>query len=273
MVEEKTRIPVVAGQFYPASEVKLKSELNLLIKKNPFKKDALFCLMPHAGYMYSGRVAGEVISKVKIKKDIVILGPNHTGYGEPFSVMASGKWHTPLGDVLINSRLAESLIKNEPLLSEDYEAHRFEHSIEVEIPFLQYLRPDIRIVPIVLADGDIDTLESIGLSLARTLKANFLEKDTLIIASSDMTHYESAESAKKKDMIALDDIVKMDERKLFRDIKGLEISMCGWAPVVAGTVAAKTLGAKQAEVVIYQTSGDITGDYNSVVGYAGVIMS
>lgn len=266
-------MPAVAGQFYPGSQTQLRGELGSLVQNCSFKKDALACIMPHAGYTYSGKVAGAVVSKIRIKSNAIILGPNHTGYGKPFSVISSGKWHTPLGDVAVNGALASLLLENDPLLEEDYDAHRFEHSIEVEVPFLQYLKPDISIVPIVVLSAEINTLEAIGINIARALKAGHAEKDTLIVASSDMTHYESAESAKKKDMVALDDIAGMDERKLFNDAKKLDMTMCGIAPVIVAMVAAKALGAKYAELIKYQTSGDVTGDNSSVVGYAGVIIN
>lgn len=273
MAVNNDRMPAVAGQFYPGSQANLRNELTRLFEDTLYKKDAIACVMPHAGYAYSGKVAASVAGKVEIKKNIIFLGPNHRGNGAAFSLMCSGKWRTPLGAVEINRKLAEAFIRNNPLFTEDAGAHRFEHSIEVEIPFFQYLNPGIKIVPITIKNNKLEELESAGITVGRAVMEQNLQKDTLIVASSDMTHYETRDSARKKDMLAIEDILKLDETKLFNDLSRYKISMCGFAAVAMAISAAKTLGAVNAELIKYQTSGDVTNDNLSVVGYAGIIIS
>lgn len=270
------RPPAVAGQFYPLKP----QELRQMIKSfaGPripavLKKEAIACLLPHAGYIYSGSVAYSVVSQLKIKKNLLILGPNHTGMGENFSIMSEGSWETPLGKAGINSALADKLLSKSTLLKSDTQAHKFEHSIEVELPFFQYFTQDFTFVPIAIGNSDFKNYQQLGLDIATGLKEAGLEKETLIVASSDMTHYEDAKSAWHKDRQAIEAIQELDERKLYSRIKELNISMCGYAPAIAMLCAAKSLGANKAELIKYQTSGEATGDTSSVVGYAGMIVS
>lgn len=259
----------MAGQFYPSSRQSLKSAIDGLIDKKPEKKDVIACMLPHAGYIYSGRVAGETVSQINIKDKIILLGPNHTGNGPDFSIMTEGLWQTPLGDINIDSVLAKKILKNSKYLKEDMEAHIYEHSLEVELPILQYFKPNFEIVPITFLSDNIKALKEIGSEIARSIKN---EKSVMIVASSDMTHYESQESAQKKDFEAIRAILDLDEDRLIEKIQTFNITMCGFAPVVTMLKAAKLLGAKKADLVKYQTSGDITGDKESVVGYAGIIL-
>ena len=265
-----SRNPVVAGQFYPGSASQLKAMIETLVDKKAKKQDATGLVLPHAGYVYSGPVAGAVISRIKFKDTFIIIGPNHHGRGKPLSIMTQGAWKTPLGEVEIDSELAGQILANSSHLQEDDAAHQYEHSIEVQIPFLQYFKPDIRIVPITLAYASGDVYKEIGKEIAKAIRE--LNREVVIIASSDMTHYESQESAKKKDTQAIEAVLELNEDKLLRRVEELDISMCGYAPTVTLISAAKELGAKTAELVKYQTSGDITGDYSSVVGYAGIII-
>lgn len=272
MVKVNLRNPVVAGQFYPASSQELKKQLDSLIPKASPKKEVIACLLPHAGYIYSGAVAGKTIGGIKVRERVVLLGPNHTGYGLPFSVMTEGVWQTPLGDVRIDSDFTRRLLKKSRYLKEDSQAHTYEHSLEVELPFLQHIRQEFKIVPIILGTDDTDILKQIGQEIATVIKEENLEDSTLIIASSDMTHYEEQRSAQDKDAQAIEAILKLDEDGLTQKIRQLDISMCGYAPAVVMISAAKMLGVKQAKLVEYKTSGDVTGDYSSVVGYAGIII-
>ncbi|MFC1938301.1 AmmeMemoRadiSam system protein B [Chloroflexota bacterium] len=265
------RNQAVAGQFYPASPSQLKAMIKELTNEKAVKEDVIGLLSPHAGYIYSGPVAGAVISKLKIKDTMVIIGPNHTGMGKPFSIMTEGTWETPLGQVEVDSELGKQILAISSHLVEDYEAHKYEHSIEVQLPFLQYFRPDIKIVPIVLAHSTADTFKKIGKEIAEaTNKSN---KNTIIMASSDMSHYVPFEEAEKKDNEAIEAILDLNEDELLRRVEELNISMCGYAPAVSLITAAKELGATDAKLVRYQTSGDISGDYSSVVGYAGIIIT
>ncbi|MDP1853889.1 MAG: MEMO1 family protein [Candidatus Omnitrophota bacterium] len=269
------RDPAVAGQFYPASASILKKKLAELCPKVKSKKEAIALLLPHAGYMYSGRVAAATISSVNLKDTFIIIGPNHTGIGLPFSMDTEEIWQTPLGKVEINLVLAAELLKKSPYLKNDLRAHSYEHSIEVELPFLQYLKCDtsFSFVPIVIGGGDLDVYKQIGKAIAEAIKELKLTDRIQIIASSDMTHYETAEAAKNKDNLAIAAILKLDADLLFETVKKEEITMCGYAPAVIMLSAARALGAKKAELVKYENSGDTTGDYSSVVGYAGVTIN
>ena len=269
------RQPAVAGQFYPATEEELRQQLESFPDKREeslVKKTAFGCMLPHAGYMYSGAVAKSVVSQIEIPGTLIILGPNHTGRGGLFSIMNEGSWMTPLGSVSIDSKLAKKLKEKSPLLKTDFAAHESEHSIEVELPLLQYYKKDFSFVPIVIASTDFKNYQRLGLSIAAALKELHADKDTLLIASSDMTHYEDAATAKVKDTKAIQAIVELDEVKLWEKVRELDITMCGYAPAIVMIVAAKALGATKAELVKYQTSGDVTGDNSSVVGYAGIIV-
>jgi len=264
------RDAVVAGQFYPASLDGLKSMIETMVDDRVEKVEAIGLVSPHAGYTYSGVVAGAVISRVKFKDTFIMLGPNHTGRGKAFSIMTEGAWETPLGEVEIDSELGKRILASSSYLEEDYVAHQFEHSLEVQVPFLQYFKPDVRIVPIVLAHAGGDAYKKIGMELAGAIKGS--KKDIVILASSDMTHYEPHETARNKDRQAIEAILDLNEDELLRRVDKFGISMCGYAPVVSLISAAKELGAKKAELVKYQTSGDTSGDYSSVVGYAGILV-
>ena len=264
------REPVAAGQFYPGSAEGLRSMLESMVDDRAPKSNAIGIIAPHAGYIYSGMVAGAVISRIKFKDTFVMLGPNHTGQGKEFSIMTEGTWITPLGEVDIDTKLAKQILASSSYLKEDSLAHAYEHSLEVQLPFLQYFKSDVRIVPIILAQARGGTYKKIGKELARTLKES--KRQVVILASSDMTHYEPQESARKKDNVAIEAILNLDEDELLKRVVDLDISMCGYAPAVVLITAAKELGATKAELVKYQTSGDASGDYRSVVGYAGILL-
>ena len=265
------RNPVGAGQFYPGASSRLKAIIETFIDEKVAKEEVIGIVSPHAGYIYSGSVAGAVMSKIKFKDTFIIMGPNHTGLGKPISIMTQGTWKTPLGEVEIDSELGRQILATSGHLQEDDVAHQYEHSIEVQLPFLQYLKPNIRIVPVVLASATGATYKEIGKEIAKAIKE--LNREVVIMASSDMTHYEPQESAQKKDNQAIEAILNLNEDELLKRIDELNITMCGYAPAVSLISAARELGATGAELVGYQTSGDTTGDYSSVVGYAGVIIT
>lgn len=264
------REPVVAGQFYPGEDAALKEQIKSFIDEGAKKEDVSGAVLPHAGYVYSGKVAGAVYSRMILPESFVILGPNHTGRGKPFSIMVEGSWKTPLGEVEIDSDLAKEILASSQNLESDEKAHSQEHSIEVQIPFLQYLIKDFRFVPIILCEVDLVTCREIAQAIARAIKAK--DEKVVVIASSDMTHYESQESAERKDKQAIEAILELNEARLLKRVRDLAISMCGYAPVVTMLSAAKELGAREAELVQYMTSGDTSGDYSAVVGYAGVVV-
>lgn len=267
------RSPVVAGQFYSGSKDALEREVRALVDLKAKKEDALGVVSPHAGYMYSGAVTGSVLSAAIPKKSYVILGPNHTGLGETFGLDESLSWKTPLGEVGIDRPLADAIQRNCKYIKSDSLSHAHEHSIEVQLPFLQFLNHDFKIVPIAISYADLDAYVEAGKAIARAVKGLNIAGEVMIIASSDMTHYESQEAAKKKDSIAIEAMLELDEARLVGKVSELGITMCGFAPAAIMIAAVKDLGARSARLVKYQTSGDVTGDRSSVVGYAGIIIT
>ncbi len=263
------RNPAVAGQFYPASPAVLEKEVSSYIKEAK-KENALGIISPHAGYIYSGKVAGSVYSRINIPRDVIIIGPNHTGLGQSEAIMGSGTWHMPGGDVEINSELSGAMIEGSKYLKDDPLAHLREHSLEVQIPFIQHFRKDIRIAPIAMMSMDYNICLDIGHAIAMSIKG--FKEPVLIVASSDMTHYESDSSAREKDKKAIDRIVAMDPEGLLKTVRENRITMCGVIPATIMLIACKELGAKEARLVDYATSGETSGDYDQVVGYAGMII-
>lgn len=262
------RRPAVAGTFYDVDPQRLQSVVKgFLLPGNPRK--VLGVIAPHAGYLYSGAVAGAVYSRVEPPSCCIILSPNHTGLGTDVSVMAEGEWTTPLGAMTIDVELASSLLAKGRPFREDDAAHRNEHSIEVQLPFLQMLGVK-SFVPVTLMGVSYGDCTVMGKRLAEVVQGS--DRSVLVIASSDMTHYESRESAEEKDSYALERIEELDPAGLYEVVQQKKITMCGFIPATIMLIAAKALGATRAEVVRYATSGDVTGDYSRVVGYAGVIV-
>jgi MEMO1 family protein len=265
------RQPAVAGKFYPGSPEQLRFELAKLIPSCSEKMQVIGIIAPHAGYIYSGGIAGKVYSAIKIPATVLVLGPNHHGAGEGAALYPAGNWQTPLGPVAINSRLNNLIVQHTPRVTFDSRAHQFEHSLEVQIPFLQALRPDVSISALCLAHANYASLSEIGLGIAGAIRE--YSEQVLILASSDMTHYESAESARRKDMLALDRVLALDAEGLLGMCRSEQISMCGAGPAAVMLVAAGELGATRAELVAYGNSGDVTGDNRQVVGYAAVTVA
>lgn len=267
------RHPAVAGRFYPGNPEELRAEASEYLSPPEAKsvpRRAIACLAPHAGYMYSGHVAGAVFAQVDIPQLCVVMCPNHTGMGRALAIMSDGAWQTPLGEVPINADLAAALKTRFPALQEDSAAHRAEHAAEVELPFLQLRQPNLTFVPIALGTGQFEALEQLGLALADVISSH--SGPVLIVASSDMNHYESDEVTRVKDHRAIERILSLDPRGLFDVVTQQDITMCGFGPAVAMLTAARQLGAKSAELVKYATSGDVSGDRNMVVGYAGIVI-
>ncbi len=267
------RDPVVADRFYPGTKDELLKTIELMLGKFPGNEEAIGLISPHAGYQYSGSVAGAVLSVIKPKPVYIILGPNHTGRGAAFSLSKALAWRTPLGEVRINDGLREAIIQRSSIIEADDEAHTEEHSIEVQLPILQVLQKDFTFVPIVVASDDLRSYRAAGEDIANAIKELRIEKEVVLIASSDMTHYETDENARIKDKAAIEAILELDEEKLIDRVRRMDISMCGYGPTAVMISASKILGAKKARLVKYQTSGDSSGDYSSVVGYAGITVS
>jgi AmmeMemoRadiSam system protein B len=267
------RRPAVAGRFYPGNAQHLRAQVETFTTPSAetpaeVKIQALGCIVPHAGYMYSGRVAGAVYGRLELPRRYVILCPNHTGMGEPLAIMSEGAWHTPLGDAMIDSELADNLKSGLPLLSEDQAAHRYEHALEVQLPFLQVLAPGFTFVPITVGTSNYDVLSALGTVIGNQIAEP--KEPILIIASSDMNHYESDSITRVKDHKAIDQLLALDPRALYEVVHTGDISMCGYGPAVIMLTAARKLGATKAELIKYATSGDVSGDRDVVVGYAGV---
>jgi MEMO1 family protein len=265
------RHPAVAGRFYPLDRETLLGELETFLSNGGASKPALGCVAPHAGYIYSGAVAGAVYAAIDVPQRCLVLCPNHTGKGRPLAIMSAGAWETPLGPVPIDASLAAALVQQFPLLTEDSEAHRSEHAIEVQLPFLQRRNPQISFVPIALGTGQFGVLEKLGNAVADVLKQQ--PEPVLMIASSDMNHYENDRITREKDQKAIKQMLSLDARGLFEVVTNEDISMCGFGPAVVMLTAAKRLGASSAELIKYATSGDVSGDRETVVGYAGLVVA
>ena len=266
------RLPAVAGRFYPDDPGILRGTVDsfLLSGKEEKKIRARACLVPHAGYMYSGSVAGEVYRRMEIPARMILLGPRHFPQGAPLAILSDGAWQTPLGMAAIDRPLAEKIARAFPPLREDAVAHSAEHSLEVQLPFLQRLVPSFAFVPIVIGLAKWEPLEGLGHALASVISEE--REPVLLIASSDMNHYESDAVTRVKDRKAIDRILALEPRKLFDTVRDEEISMCGDAAAVAALIAARELGATEAELVRYATSGEVNGDMQEVVGYAGMLI-
>ena len=275
------RLPVVAGTFYEGTAEALRRQVEscFLSRFGPGKlpvvnvagsRKVLGLVCPHAGYVYSGAVAANAFFSLASDgkpETLIILGPNHTGYGNPLSAMREGVWRTPLGDVQIDSEIADAIAAESGILDFDEVAHRHEHSIEVQLPFLQYLYGnDFKFVPICFLMQDLQSAQEIGSALAEAL-AN---RNAVVIASSDFTHYESQTSVNRKDLAALDAVEALDEKQFYQILEAENVSACGYAPIAALMTYAKALGATKAEILSHKTSGDVTGDKSSVVGYAAL---
>lgn len=265
------RHPAVAGQFYPRNPKTLLGDVHSYLGPPAEPVRALGCVVPHAGYMYSGHVAGAVYAHLDVPELCIVMCPNHTGLGHPLSIMSQGAWETPLGVATIESELAAALLERFPVLIDDADAHRKEHAIEVQLPFLQAKRPNFRFVPIAIGTRQYDLLEGLGRTIGEVL--GDWGNRVLVLASSDMNHYENDALTRVKDQKAIERILALDPRGLYEVVIGENISMCGYGPTVAMLTAAKLRGATRAELVKYATSGDVSGDLEMVVGYAGMMVS
>ncbi len=270
-----TREPVVSGQFYPATPASIKKQIDSFLPKAKGqieKSKAIAIVSPHAGYVYSGKVAVSLIASISIPKNIILLGPNHTGFGNPLSIMTKGAWKTPMGNVAINEKIAKQLLDNCNILAEDSSAHTYEHCLEVQLPILQYFSHDFEIIPIVVGEIGLKEIYKLSEDIAQLVKRTKLEKDILIVASTDMTHYEPEEQARRKDDLAIEQILQLNSEGLLEVVSKNNISMCGVYPTTIAIEAARKLGAKEAKLIKYETSAKVSSDYGAVVGYAGIVI-
>jgi AmmeMemoRadiSam system protein B len=232
------------------------------------KEDVKAVLCPHAGLIYSGAVAGAVYSGISVPDTFVLIGPNHTGLGPMFSLMTEGQWEIPTGLLSIDEGLAAGIIRNAKPVEQDTRAHMFEHSLEVQLPFIAHLSKEARIVPLTVMSVSLDELKAVGEGIAKAIEE--VDHPVVIVASSDMSHFVSDSEARRKDRMAIDMVLALDPEGLFSVVKKEDISMCGYMPAVIMLSAARALGAKEAKLVKYSTSAEVSGDYDYVVGYAGI---
>lgn len=277
----KIRYSAVSGSWYAGTSNRLRTQIEELfthrlgpgslpqtVEEGP--RNIVGYVVPHAGYMASGPVAAHAYHNLAKdgKPDVIIIfGPNHTGRGSALSIMNEGIWRTPLGDVEIDKETANQILQESNNIDIDEMAHVYEHSIELQLPFLQYLYDsEFKFVPICFMMQDLESSREVGKAVAEALKG----KRALIIGSTDMTHYEPQERAEKKDKIAIDAALQMDEAQYYKTVKAYGISTCGYGPTIAVIKAVKELGAKKSELLCYKTSGDVIGDRSGVVGYAAI---
>jgi AmmeMemoRadiSam system protein B len=266
-----TRAPAVAGSFYEAKPDALRAQVDACFAANErpaAKRRFIGAVVPHAGLMYSGHVAAAFYALAELPKRFVILCPNHTGFGHPAAINREGSWRTPLGDVKIDTPLADALLSRAPILADDWRAHAREHSLEVQLPFLQQTVGDFTFVPICLGAHRFDYCEAVGAAIAEIAK----DEPIGILASSDLNHYEDQKETLRKDQLAIDAVLSLDPRALWDVVQDFDVSMCGFIPTTAMLIAANRLGAKHAELIKHATSGDINGDYSHVVGYAAILI-
>lgn len=262
------RPPAVAGAFYPGTKGELERALDTLVPEHGPQHELLACVSPHAGYLYSGMVAGRLFAHLKIPRRVIVIGPNHTGAGAHIAVAPHEVWRTPLGDQAVDTDLAERLLAAVPAAELDSRAHWREHSIEVQLPFLVRRREDVVVLPVCLKRLSVDDCLELGSILAGIIRE--VGEPVGIVASSDMSHFQPVDVARTQDHLAIDAALDRDPAKLHGVVHRNRISMCGVIPATVALAAANRLGAREAHLVDYATSGDVTGDTASVVGYAGV---
>ncbi len=268
---QKVRQPAVAGQFYPGDPDGLQAQVEKYLQPEPPLSGVIGAVVPHAGYIYSGAVAGETVSALNVPNRVLILGPNHTGWGPEISVYSGGSWQMPFGKVQIDADLADQILEHAPGATTDIMAHSQEHSIEVLLPFLYYARQEeFTFVPVTISRISSEACRDLGSSLARIVESS--GEDILVVASSDMTHHESHASAEKKDAAAIEKILDLDPDGLIDIVASKKISMCGIMPTAVMLHLASALGASRAKLIKYSTSGEVSGDYDQVVGYAGIVV-
>jgi AmmeMemoRadiSam system protein B len=267
------RLPAVAGRFYPSDPAELSALVHKYSKTDPRHSPVTVtaCLVPHAGYVYSGHVTGAVLGSIALPRKIIVLGVRHYPRGDSAAILSSGAWRTPLGDAPIDEPLAEALRKECPLLNDDSVAHSGEHSLEVQLPFLQVLVPGFTFVPVSLGTVRFESLVNVGEAIARVLEN--AKENVLLLTTSDLNHYEDDATTGIKDHKAIDQLLALDPRGLYDTCRDENISMCGLGPAVAMLTALNALGVKKPELVKYATSADVSGDRSAVVGYAGMIFS
>jgi len=264
------RKPAVAGQFYHGTSARLNEQVAQYIHVDVQKETVVGVMSPHAGLIYSGPVAGEVFSSIKMPQTFIMLGPNHTGLGPAISLMDTGEWEIPTGLFGIDSKLASKIALNSDKVSRDAQAHLFEHSLEVQLPFIAYFSTEVKIVPIALRSATYEDCIDLANAIAEAVRG--VDYPVVILASSDMSHYLPEKQARRMDAMAIEKILALDPSGLYETVRKERISMCGYLPATVMIEASKLLGADSARLIKYATSGEVSGDFDSVVGYAGIVV-
>jgi hypothetical protein len=264
------RSPAVAGQFYHGTASKLHQQVEEYIDRGTRKEKVIAIVSPHAGLVYSGSVAGAVYSFIDFPETFVLIGPNHTGLGAQISLMESGEWEIPTGVFRIDEKISYKIAMNVPLVTKDTKAHMFEHSLEVQLPFIAYFSNEAKFVPIIILSASVEECRILGEGIAKAIKD--VGSSVVVVASSDMSHYVPDDVARKKDGKAIEKILSLDPEGLYEIVGKEKISMCGYIPVTIMLFAAKALGAQSARLIRYATSAEVSGDYEHVVGYAGIVL-
>ncbi len=264
------RQPIVAGTFYPADKTELVTQVDSFLQGGNTPNKVKGIIVPHAGYVYSGAVAGEVFRSVEIPNKVILLGPNHHGAGQNIAASGAESWDTPLGNIPIATTLRDELVaEHSPLVVDDV-AHQFEHSIEVMLPFLQRRQPKLEIVPIAISSLSATEAKAFGNAIARTIMN--CNEEVLLLASTDMNHFATAKKSKELDYMAITAMEKYAPEQLYQVVRKMEISMCGMLPTVVAMHACHALGASDCRLLRYAHSGQVNGDNNRVVGYAGLTL-
>jgi len=256
----------VAGRFYPDDPTELRDMINGYLGESDKQVSIPGVVLPHAGYIYSGKTAGAVVGKIKIPDTVVIFGPNHTGLGKPVAVYPDGNWKTPLGSVEVDMQLSREIVSGSEYAEFDTSAHETEHSIEVILPFLQVKNPKVKFVPIAMGTNDTEVIKELAESIDKVTKG----MDVLFIASSDFTHYEPEYTAKARDKTAIEAIKEMDWEKFIQVTIDQEMSICGVAPICLVIELSKRRGAEAGKLLAYTNSGVMSHDFSNVVTYAGI---
>jgi hypothetical protein len=264
------RPPAVAGQFYAGTSSRLTGQVEQYVLKGQEKEEVIAALSPHAGLMYSGPVAGAVYSSIRFPRTFLLIGPNHTGVGADLSLMPSGQWEIPTGTFGIDEALGSAILRHAPGVTGDAQAHRFEHSLEVQLPFIAYFSTEVMIVPLAVLTCSLDECRNVGRGIAAAIRE--VSYEVVIVASTDMSHYVPDATARRLDGLALKEVLDLNPEGLYTTVRKERISMCGVLPATIALYAAKALGARTARLVRYATSGDVSGDHDHVVGYAGVVI-
>lgn len=268
------RKPAVAGQFYQEDPDSLGRQVRQYVTDNLSKERPIGIVSPHAGLIYSGPVAGEVYSSIEMPETFILVGPNHTGFGANVSLMSQGEWEMPGGTFQIDENLSQRILTNTPLAKSDTQAHLLEHSLEVQLPFISYFSKETKakpkIVPIIIMSASLGDCRLLGEGISKAIKSSAYP--VVIVASSDMSHYVSDDTAREKDKMAIDKMLSLDPEGLYNTVQKERISMCGYLPATIMLFAAKALGAREARLIRYTTSAEVSRDYDHVVGYAGLII-